>query len=89
MSDNVDGGVAEAKTTISLYGNVTPRVHSKILQLYREMGRVSLCDIHPAAYEGLASGIIDGRGMLQQMFLRLHGYLRSKRIQGRNRQKHK
>ena len=25
MNDNVDGGVAEAKTTISLYGNVTPR----------------------------------------------------------------
>jgi hypothetical protein len=37
MTGNVDGGVAEARTTISLYGDVT---HSqeyivKILQLYR------------------------------------------------------
>jgi hypothetical protein len=73
-------------------GDVTPGVHSKniaiISLISREMGRVSLCEIHPAAYETPASGVIDGRVMLQQMFLRLHGYLWSERVQGRNRQKH-
>jgi len=43
------------------------------------MGRVSLCEIHPAAYKRPASGVIDGSVMLQQMFLRLHGYLCSEK----------
>ncbi len=44
--------------------------------------------IHPAAHKKRRELIIDGCVMLQQMFLRLHGYLWSERVQGRNRQKH-